>query len=353
MKKLGLIVRMDDSGLGNQTRNLAYALKPSRLLIINSQSFNKSVQHPEWYEGWEDKIETDGFPNKKQMNDFLEGMDSILTCEIPYGYDLFTFAEMKGVRTYLQYNYEFLDYFLNPSLPKPTGLFAPSEWNMDQVYGATQIFPTLIRPPLFLNDFKKARETNFSRDASGTKRLLHVVGTGAVHDRNGTKSVIEAAEKSMANFTLTIKSQVPLEPMSHSPKIIYSVGNEVNSSDLYEDYDAMILPRRYGGLCLPMNEAMASGLPVFMTDIEPNKSLLPKDWLVKSQKVSEFTTRTNIDIFGVYTEKLIQKIDWFCSLPNDKVLNMKNFAFDIAYNEFSHTSLVDRYKMEMGIYEAN
>lgn len=348
-----MIVRMDDSGLGNQTRNLAYMLKPSRLLIINSKSFNGRDQHPEWYDGWEDKIETDGFPSKKHMNDFLEGMDVILTCEIPYGYDLFTFADMKGVRTYLQYNYEFLDYLLHPNLPKPTMLIAPSEWCLDQVYGVTQMFPTLLRPPIFLNDFKKAREINVSRDASGTKKLLHVVGSGAIHDRNGTKSVIEAAEKSMANFTLTIKSQVPIEPMSNNPKIIYSVSNVKDSSELYEDFDAMILPRRYGGLCLPMNEAMASALPVFMTDIEPNKSILPKDWLVKSQKVSEFTSRANIDIFGVYTEKLIQKIDWFCSLNNDKIQNMKNFAFDIAYNEFSHTTLVDRYKMEMGIYETN
>lgn len=348
-----MIVRMDDSGLGNQTRNLAYMLKPSRLLIINSESFNKRKQHPEWYDGWEDKIVSDGFPSKKIMNDFLEGMDAILTCEIPYGYDLFTYAEMKGVRTYLQYNYEFLDYLLHPNLPKPTMLIAPSEWNVNEVYKKINVPTIALRPPLFLNDFKKSREINLSRDASGTKRLLHIVGAGAIHDRNGTKSVIEAAEKSMANFTLTIKSQVPIEPMSQNPKIIYHVGNEINSSELYEDFDALILPRRYGGLCLPMNEALASALPVIMTDVEPNNSILPKDWLVKSQKVSEFTTRTNIDIFGVYTEKLIQKIDWFCGLPNDKVVNMKNFAFDIAYNEFSHTQLVDRYKMEMGIYEAN
>lgn len=353
MKKLGLIVRMDDSGLGNQTRNLTYMLKPTRLMVINSTSFNHRKQHEEWYSGWEDKIEVEGFPNKKQMNDFLDGMDAILTCEIPYGYDLFTFAEMKGVRTYLQYNYEFLDYLRTPNLPKPTMLFAPSEWNINEVYSAVSVPTIVLRPPLFLNDFKKSREINTNRDASSTKKLLHVVGTGAIHDRNGTKSVIEAAERSMANFTLTIKSQVPIEPMSHNPKIIYSIGNVENNSELYEDFDALILPRRYGGLCLPMNEALASALPVIMTDIEPNKSILPKDWLVKSEKVSEFTTRTNIDIFGVYTEKLIQKIDWFCSLNNDKIQNMKNFAFDIAYNEFSHTTLVDRYKMEMGIYETN
>lgn len=38
----------------------------------------------------------------------------------------------------------------------------------------------------------------------------------------------------------------------------------------------MILPRKYAGLCLPMNEALMSGLPVIMTDIEPNNVILPK-----------------------------------------------------------------------------
>ena len=91
--KLGLIVRMDDTGLGIQTRNLSYMLKPDKLLIIDSSPFNGNPQHPEWYEEWANKIVAKGFPKLSEFKAFLNGIDTVLTCETPYGYELFTLAK--------------------------------------------------------------------------------------------------------------------------------------------------------------------------------------------------------------------------------------------------------------------
>ena len=44
----------------------------------------------------------------------------------------------------------------------------------------------------------------------------------------------------------------------------------------------MIMPRRYGGLCLPLAEAMTSGLPVFRSSVSPNNEL-PADWLIPGE----------------------------------------------------------------------
>jgi glycosyltransferase involved in cell wall biosynthesis len=44
---------------------------------------------------------------------------------------------------------------------------------------------------------------------------------------------------------------------------------------LYDDADLLVLPRRYGGLCLPVLEAFASGVGVVMTDVEPQASTWP------------------------------------------------------------------------------
>ncbi len=43
--RLGIIVRCDNTGLGNQTRELVKILKPRKVLIIDSTKFNKNKQH--------------------------------------------------------------------------------------------------------------------------------------------------------------------------------------------------------------------------------------------------------------------------------------------------------------------
>ena len=43
--------------------------------------------------------------------------------------------------------------------------------------------------------------------------------------------------------------------------------------DLYRDADVLVSPRRFGGLSLPVLEAIGMGLVVMMTDCEPNR-----DW---------------------------------------------------------------------------
>ena len=39
--KLGIIARCDNTGLGNQTRELVKMLNPDKILLIDSYSFNK------------------------------------------------------------------------------------------------------------------------------------------------------------------------------------------------------------------------------------------------------------------------------------------------------------------------
>ena len=137
-----------------------------------------------------------------------------------------------------------------------------------------------LPPPIDPNEFKEAREVNFKR--KGTKRFLHMVGTLASKDRNGTLDLLQSLKYTKADFELVIHSQqeLPREYMVDDRRVKYSMRNVENTSDLYKDFDALILPRRYAGLCLPTNEALISGLPVIMTDTSPNNEWLPKEWLV-------------------------------------------------------------------------
>jgi glycosyltransferase involved in cell wall biosynthesis len=40
--------------------------------------------------------------------------------------------------------------------------------------------------------------------------------------------------------------------------------------DLYRGFDVLVMPRRYGGLCLPAIEAGGAGLGIVMLDCPPN-----------------------------------------------------------------------------------
>ena len=45
-----------------------------------------------------------------------------------------------------------------------------------------------------------------------------------------------------------------------------------------------------------MNEALLSGLPVFMTNVSPNNQILPQDWLVESDSIGTIRTKVRINL---------------------------------------------------------
>ena len=111
MNNLGLIVRGDFSGLGNQTRRMTYLLKPQRLLYIDSTSFSKNkAQHLDWYSGFSGYI-VKGFPSDRELRIFLRGLDSFTTCETSYNYNAYTIARQMNIKSSCVINYEFLRLF--------------------------------------------------------------------------------------------------------------------------------------------------------------------------------------------------------------------------------------------------
>ena len=98
--RLGIIARSDNTGLGNQTRELVNMLNPDKIMLINSRFFNQNKQHPEWYEGYNCQTTIKGFPNTNEILEFLKDIDVVLSCE-------------------LFYNPKFVDLAIIPSLMSP------------------------------------------------------------------------------------------------------------------------------------------------------------------------------------------------------------------------------------------
>jgi glycosyltransferase involved in cell wall biosynthesis len=68
------------------------------------------------------------------------------------------------------------------------------------------------------------------------------------------------------------------------------------------------MPRKYGGLCLPLNEASACGMPVLMTAIPPQDELLAPEALLPARKVGSFTAHTAIDVFETTPQAIAERI---------------------------------------------
>ena len=338
--RLGIIARCDNTGLGNQTRELVKMLNPSKILLINSQFFNNDKQHPEWYKDYNVYSTKKGMPTTKEVIFFLKDVDVVISCETFYHLDLVDLARKQGTKTILQYNYELFGNLTNPDWSLPDVLLSPSVWNIDIVKDrfGSKCEVMHLPPPTDESLFNKAKENNLSKTH---KRILHIGGKKAAKDRNGTESIFEMIKHSKEDYELVIKSQTPLDVICKDSRVKIEIGNPANREDMYEDFDAMILPRRYAGLCLPMNEALMSALPVFMTDISPNNTILPKEWLVESKKIGSFRTKSMVNVYSVAPDKLANVIDEYVKNNNKKEIKEK--ALLIGLENFSIDNLKQKY----------
>ena len=340
--RLGIIARCDNTGLGNQTRELVKMLNPRKILLIDSTHFNKNKQHFDWYQDYDFAATRFGFPKRGEILGFLRDLDVVLSCETFYSSMFVDLARDAGVKTVLQYNYEFLVNIENKHESLPDVLLAPSLWNFDKmkVLFGDQARLIHLPPPTDVKLFDRARNENMSKIHN---RILHVGGKKAARDRNGTDTVFEMLKYSQEDYNLVITSQTEFEGRPRDPRVSLLHQNIKNREDLYYGFDAMILPRRYAGLCLPMNEALISGLPVFMTDLSPNNQILPKEWLINAEKIGEFRAKSVIDVHSGDPVQLAKLIDNYVSMKKKDQMKVKQQALDIGITTFSQEVLKDQY----------
>lgn len=337
--RIGLIARADNSGLGMQTHEFYLHMRPHKTLVVDMSGHNGNKQYPERYPTramW-----SNGLPTKGDIDEFLVDIDVVFVAEAPYNYYLYQRARELGVKTAVQYNYEFFDWFKYPDFPTPDLLIAPSRWNYDIVEAwavERGIKHVYLHCPV--NRIKLPY-----REVSSFKTFLHVAGRAAAHDRNGTMTVIDAAKfiTSDAKIVVHFQGQQGVgHQVTHtiedylaktdSDKLTITQNEYDNYQDVYRQGDILLLPRRYGGNCLPMNEALSVGMPVIMPEISPNTEFLEKTWLTPAHKIGEFEPRTVIDIYETSPVNLAAKIDEFANMPPEQANAHNQIADALAAN---------------------
>lgn len=250
--RLGLIVRADQRGLGQQTWEIYRHLQPVVTVCVDISPIDVRGVWPQHFDRFPDAIISpwSGYlnPLTTEAVAALLSCDVIFTVETTYDPRLFEMAAAKGVKTVI---------YVNPELHRPhetdhaTEVWAPTRWRLDHLPERTKVVPM----PVAVDRF----------DTETGDGWLFVGGHQARADRDGMMLAIRAARG--AGIRLTVTSQDRLRASPHfelrpSPE---------NYWELYEDMGFLILPRRYGGLSLKAQEALAAGLVVVMPDVVPNR----------------------------------------------------------------------------------
>ena len=322
--KLGLIARADNTGLGTQTWEFYRYMKPAKTMVVDISSLNGNQQFFERYPNASHIVH--GFPNLGDIREFLEGLDVVFVAESPYNYALYSEAKRMGVKVAVQYNYEFFDWYSFPHFPTPDMLIAPSRWHFDDIAAWAKERDI---PHIYLH-CPVNRKLLPKRVITKARSFIHVEGKAAAHDRNGTDIVRHS------NSLLPEELQVKILTQSNG-------AGPQNYWEVYAEGDVLVLPRRYGGNCLPLNEALSVGMPVIMTDITPNNRFLPGEWLIPARIVDRFTPRMVVDIYEADAQALADKIKWFAAL-DEYGMEGENIMADTLATSIAWTTLQPLYE---------
>lgn len=156
-----------------------------------------------------------------------------------------------------------------------------------------------------------------------TNKVIHIAGKQAAEDRNGTWDFMREYPTGTV-LTQSHDLAYNIRRRYREARVIEGIDD---NASMYSYGDILVLPRRYGGNCLVLNEALASGMPVIMPDIVPNNHLLPKEWLVPATVTSTFSPRTQVDVYSCLPGELRNKIDW---MREQDIEQLSQQASDIA-----------------------
>ena len=307
--RIGLIARAEATGLSILTNEFWRHMKPAKTLIVDmtKRGGGPSTIDLNLYAGDPNVTVMDNSPypdravNRNPVIDaWLDDLDVVFTAETPYDYYLFAAARERGIKTVLQPMFEFLEYFVDDTLPMPDLFAMPSPWRYDEVPFANKM---LLPVPVARDrlPFRRRTEANV---------FFHNCGNQTMRDRNGTMLFMEAMRR--------IPKQYAIKAIIHSNKRLQNPVPQRIMVDMrvkphywlnYRDrFDVAIMPRKYAGLCLPLNEASSCGIPTIMSDTSPQNLFLPPEALMPCVKAGELTTRTLIDVMEVPVSAIVEKI---------------------------------------------
>lgn len=317
--RIGLIARADNAGLGAQTWEFYRHMQPSKTVVVDMSRETRMPWYPDRYTG-SPVVSLHGWlSNEDLIAEFLQDLDVVYTAETPYNWAVFRIARRMGVKTVLHANYEFLDYAVEDNLPPCDELWMSSLWNYDRVPYQSWDIPGCRYVPTPV-DRQRCQLRRPPEDERASV-FLHICGQETILDRNGTEAVLGAIPRVQSRDVQFlfwsprhIHNYVEHQAW-HDPRVKFWHHNVEDYWRLYDQGDVLLLPRRYGGQSLQMQEALSSGFPVISTDVDPQTWFLPEDWRISCRHQQQFRAKTYVECYQPSVQELAEKIDWFATRP--------------------------------------
>lgn len=275
--RLGLIVRADNRGLGNLTWEAARHLNPDAILIVNMGPLGFGGYEPGRYADLAPRVKEVTFNghylHEADVRPWLADLDVIYSAETFYDWRIIEWAREHRTATVLHVMPEFYKQE-RQGLPAPTVTWAPTPWRLDKLPKDTRLVPVPVAMDRFPDRY-------VPYEPGEELRVLHPAGKLAMADRNGTRILLMVLRRVKRPMTVTVLSQdgaVPAYRQTNRNVTLNVVkGDRPHYWSGYLGQHLCVIPRQYGGLCLPAQEAAAAGLPLMMTDCPPNREFYPAD----------------------------------------------------------------------------
>lgn len=271
---VGMICRYDNSGVGTLSWEFARHVKPKKVLLVEN---NVHQLFPERYKDFDTRKLTT--PDAKTIDWFLDGIDVMFTIETPYYYPIIKECRKRGIKTMLYTMFE-----MTPEvMPLHFDLYVcPSKLDYEVMPDPKVFIPVPVATDRLLwTERKKAMH------------FVHSASHGGMNGRKGTQILLDAIPLvKNPNIRFTIYSWKPFT--SPDPRVTIKVVNFKNYWQVWREGDVLIYPQDYNGICLPIIEAMSSGLGVITTDIYPFNEYMPKELLFGHKGLYETRAASNL-----------------------------------------------------------
>lgn len=267
-RSLGLLARLDNSGLGTLCQEFARHIKFDQMQVVSNGRY---AVHKERGYNFVDDLTT----------------DIVLSFETFYG-----IKPKKGQKFILVPMYEctrpqeaaMADKVISPSLLDK------------QFYPKSEFIPIPI-----------ATDRIPFRERWRADVFVHNAGHGGLGGRNGTLEVVEAMRFVRSNIKLVINSQVPVK--CDDKRVEVRVRDIENYWDIWGEGDVFLFPEKFNGLSLPIQEAMSSGMAIMSTSRFPFSAYLPRELLIPVERYTQEHISVPFQMAHVSSRKIAEHID--------------------------------------------